>query len=169
MTSSELENSMITTSAVNIGTRLTRREEQRSFTKTMTKGNSSKWGNTSLTSSEFDTVSFPRNPRASPSETERNNKNNSLAQATTSSTLTPPPMLINSDNQSAIALAKDNRFHACTKHVDIRHHSICYTIENGKIQLQYCLTEEMTADIFTKALPSLKVKHFASQLRLSKV
>ena len=34
------------------------------------------------------------------------------------------PILINSDNQSAIALAKDDRFHARTKHIDIRYHFI---------------------------------------------
>ena len=34
------------------------------------------------------------------------------------------PILINSDNQSAIALAKDDQFHACTKHINIRYHFI---------------------------------------------
>ena len=78
----------------------------------------------------------------------------------------PPSIVLNSDNQSAIALAKDDRFHARTKHIDIRFHFICYAIEKEKITLQYCPTEDMTADILTKALPSLKVKHFASALGL---
>jgi len=78
-------------------------------------------------------------------------------------------MLINSDNQSAIALAKDDRFHAQTKHIDIRYHFIRYAIDTSQITLQYCPTENMTADIFTKPLPSLKVKHFASQLGLARV
>ena len=38
------------------------------------------------------------------------------------------PILINSDNQSAIALAKDSCYHAHTKHIDIRYHFICYII-----------------------------------------
>ena len=36
----------------------------------------------------------------------------------------PDPVLLYSDNQSAIALAKDDRYHAHTKHIDIRFHFI---------------------------------------------
>lgn len=79
------------------------------------------------------------------------------------------PLPLRSDNQSAIALAKDDRFHARTKHIDIRFHFIRYAIAEGKISLSYCPTEDMTADILTKALPSLKCKHFASSMGLSKV
>ena len=79
------------------------------------------------------------------------------------------PITVNSDNQSAIALAKDDRFHARTKHIDIRYHFIRYVIEEGKIRLTYCPTEDMTADIFTKALPSAKAKHFAASMGLAKV
>jgi len=76
---------------------------------------------------------------------------------------------IKSDNQSAIALAKDDRFHARTKHINIRYHFIHYVIEEGKIRLTYCPTENMMADIFTKALPSMKAKHFAASMGLAKV
>ena len=79
------------------------------------------------------------------------------------------PVSIMSDNQSAIALAKDDCFHARTKHIDIQYHFIRYVIEEGKIRLTYCPTENMTADIFTKALPSMKSKHFAASMGLAKV
>jgi len=72
-----------------------------------------------------------------------------------------------SDNQSTIELTKDHQYHTQTKHIDICFHFICYIVEGGSIHLVYCLTDDMTANILTKALPSTKAKHFASQLGLS--
>lgn len=72
------------------------------------------------------------------------------------------PTTMYSDNQAAIALSKDHQYHARTKHIDTRYHFIRYIIEEGKIKLVYCPTEEMVADTLTKALPSAKAKHFAS-------
>ena len=71
-----------------------------------------------------------------------------------------------SDNQSAIALSKDHQYHARTKHIDIRYHFIRWVIENGSIRLIYCPTDDMLADTLTKSLPSVKAKHFASELGL---
>ena len=73
------------------------------------------------------------------------------------------------DNQGSIFLASNPIQERRTKHIDIRYHFIRYTIEEGKIRLTYCPTEDMTADIFTKALTSLKAKHFASSMGLAKV
>jgi Reverse transcriptase (RNA-dependent DNA polymerase) len=74
-----------------------------------------------------------------------------------------------SDNQSAIALSKDHQYHARTKHIDVRFHFIRWIIENGSIRLIYCPTDDMVADTLTKALPSPKVKHFATELGLVSV
>jgi hypothetical protein len=76
------------------------------------------------------------------------------------------PTTLYSDNQSAIALTKDHQYHACTKHIDIRFHFIRWIIEQGKMKLVYCPTNDMLADTFTKALPSIKAKHFAKALGL---
>jgi len=78
------------------------------------------------------------------------------------------PTTLHSDNQSAIALTKDHQYHARTKHIDIRFHFIRWVIEEGKVKLVYCPTNDMLADSFTKALPSAKVKHFAAALGLSR-
>ena len=79
------------------------------------------------------------------------------------------PTTMFSDNQSAIALAKDHQYHAWTKHIDVRYHFIRWIVEKGAVRLVYCLTEDMVADTLTKALPSAKVKHFAVELGLSTV
>ena len=74
-----------------------------------------------------------------------------------------------SDNQSAIALTKEHQYHARTKHIDIRFHFLRWVIEEGRLRLIYCPTDDMVADVFTKALPSTKVKHFATELGLAPV
>jgi hypothetical protein len=76
------------------------------------------------------------------------------------------PTTIFSDNQSAIALTKDHQYHARTKHIDVRYHFIRWVIQEGKVTLKYCPTNDMLADPFTKALPSAKVKQFANALGL---
>jgi hypothetical protein len=76
-------------------------------------------------------------------------------------------IILYSDNQASIALAhSEGKFHTCTKHIDIWYHYIRYVIDNGDIQLIYCSTEDQTADILMKALPSGKAKHFAHALGL---
>ena len=79
------------------------------------------------------------------------------------------PTILFSDSKSSIALAQDGHYHARTKHIDIRYHFIRYIIEAGTIKLIYCPTDDMTAGVLTKALPSVKVKHFATALGLCTV
>ena len=62
------------------------------------------------------------------------------------------PVLIRSDNQGCIALTKNPAYHSRTKHIDIRHHFIRDSVEVGDIELQYCATNDMVADVLTKAL-----------------
>jgi hypothetical protein len=70
------------------------------------------------------------------------------------------------DNQSAIALTKDHQYHPRTKHIDVCYHFICWVVEKGSRQLVYCPIADMVADVLTKALPSVKVKHFMACLGL---
>ena len=61
---------------------------------------------------------------------------------------------ISCDNQGAIALSRNPGFHARSKHIDIRYHFIRDHVdkETGTINLLYCSTENMTADVLTKGL-----------------
>jgi len=79
------------------------------------------------------------------------------------------PTPLHSDSQSAIALTKDGSYHARTKHIDIRYHFIRFVVDNGSLRLLYCPTEDMVADTLTKALPSVKAKHFAASLGLCSI
>jgi hypothetical protein len=67
------------------------------------------------------------------------------------------PVLMYNDNQGCIQLAKNPAQHQRTKHIDLRHHYIREKLESGEITLQYCSTEDMVADLLTKALS--KDKH----------
>ena len=77
-----------------------------------------------------------------------------------------PGLTMNCDNQSAIALAKDNKFHSRTKHIDIRYHFIREAVEDGNIVVNYIPTAENVADIFTKSLAKPKFESFVEGLGL---
>ena len=62
------------------------------------------------------------------------------------------PVVIKEDNQGTIALAKNPISHNRTKHIDIKFHYVREALEDGIINLIYCPTEQMTADILTKPL-----------------
>ena len=66
------------------------------------------------------------------------------------------PLILNCDNQGAIALTKDNQFHVCTKHIDVCYHFIRKAVEDGKVTVQYILTGDNVSDIFTKPLTKAK-------------
>lgn len=59
------------------------------------------------------------------------------------------------DNQSAIAIASDDVFHARTKHIDLRHHFIREHVACGEIVLRWVPSEENEADMLTKPLGRL--------------
>ena len=62
------------------------------------------------------------------------------------------PTILFCDNQGAISLAKNPTHHAKTKHVDVQLHFIRDHVEKGTINIEYCPTEDMLADLMTKGL-----------------
>ena len=73
------------------------------------------------------------------------------------------------DSQSAITLTKDGSYHARMKHIDICYHFIRFVVDNHSLRLVYCPTDSIIANTLTKALPSVKVKHFTASLRLCSI
>lgn len=53
-----------------------------------------------------------------------------------------------------------------SKHIDTRYHYTRNCCTSGDIELQYCASEFMLADILTKPLGSTKVKRFAAKMGL---
>ena len=76
------------------------------------------------------------------------------------------PLILNCDNQGAIALTKDNKFCAHTKPIDVRYHFICEAVEDGKVTVQYIPTGDNVSDIFTKLLTKAKFWELAELLGL---
>lgn len=75
-----------------------------------------------------------------------------------------PCINIKGDNQGAIALCKDSVFWQRSKHIDIKYHFIRSILNEGKIDLQYCPTEEMIADILTKPVTKARLQKFRKSL-----
>ena len=65
---------------------------------------------------------------------------------------TNEPILIYEDNQSALCISKSNKGHGKTKHIQVKYHYIRDMINCNKVTVEYCPTEDMLADIFTKGL-----------------
>lgn len=79
---------------------------------------------------------------------------------------TPYATIIYCDNQGAIALAKDPKYHPRTKHIGIQHHWIRERIQDEEIDLEYISTGKQVADGLTKPLPKDAFMVFRSALGL---
>ena len=79
------------------------------------------------------------------------------------------PTTIHEDNQGAIALSKNPKDHPRTKHIAVKYHFIREQLQNDTIDLKYCPTGEMLADIFTKGLPRITFEKFRNQMGISEI
>uniref|UniRef100_A0A2N9FQZ7 Integrase catalytic domain-containing protein n=1 Tax=Fagus sylvatica TaxID=28930 RepID=A0A2N9FQZ7_FAGSY len=71
------------------------------------------------------------------------------------------------DSQSAIYLAKNQVYHARTKHIDVRFHKIRELIVTGDIVLEKVHTSENAADMLTKPVTATKFKHCLDLVNVS--
>ena len=74
----------------------------------------------------------------------------------------PTPLL--SDNNGALAIARNPCDHQRSKHIDIRYHYIRERADSNDVALVFVGTEKQLADVMTKALGS--VQHTANTLGL---
>ena len=63
------------------------------------------------------------------------------------------PTVMMEDNQGTIAIAKNPTVQARTMHIDIRYRYVREAVQDEIIELHYCPTSTMIADLLTKLLP----------------
>ncbi|MCO5572798.1 hypothetical protein L7F22_026557 [Adiantum nelumboides] len=73
---------------------------------------------------------------------------------------------IYTDNQSALAVARNPVFHARTKHIEVHYHYVRERLSAGEISMAYVPTQDNLADLFTKALSREKLEAFRKGLGL---
>jgi hypothetical protein len=76
------------------------------------------------------------------------------------------PIQLFADNQSAIAIAKNDALHDRIKHIDVRYHFIRHHVRDHHIELTWINTHSNCADIFTKPLDKAKTSTFSQRLGL---
>jgi hypothetical protein len=74
------------------------------------------------------------------------------------------PTVIYEDNNSAIDLTKNAKYHNRTKHIDISHHFARERVESNEISVVHCPSTEMTADVMTKGLPRVQFEKLRGML-----
>ena len=77
------------------------------------------------------------------------------------------PTILLEDNQSAICMTKNPKYHSRSKHIDIKYHFVREEVIKGTIELQYCPTHDMIADVLTKGLSNDKFIRFRNMMGMA--
>jgi hypothetical protein len=77
------------------------------------------------------------------------------------------PSMLRMDNQSAIAVSKNPEHHSRMKHLSLHLFWLRDAVQDGLIAPTFVPTQEMAADIFTKAFDRLRAQRGAEMLGLS--
>ena len=70
------------------------------------------------------------------------------------------------DNQGALALQRNPTSHQRAKHIDVAHHFVRERVARGELDLLYCQTNKMLADLFTKSLAKPSHNEFSAGIGL---
>ena len=68
------------------------------------------------------------------------------------------------DNNGAIDLSKNPKYHNRTKHIDIAYHFTRERVVSKELSVTYCHTNDMLADTMTKGLPRTQFEKFRDML-----
>ena len=76
------------------------------------------------------------------------------------------PSTLHIDNRSALCVAKNPEHHGRMKHLNLRFYWLRDEVEKGRIHLVHLRTDDMPADIMTKALGRVKVEKMVQMIGL---
>lgn len=76
------------------------------------------------------------------------------------------PTIIEEGNRSCIDFVSLERQSRRSKHIDTKYYHAKNLYARGVIQLRYCSTNNMVADVFTKPLGPTKMQQFGEKLGL---
>ena len=79
------------------------------------------------------------------------------------------PTTVFEDNQGAIELLKNAKFHNRTKHIDVAYHFVREGTHSKDIMVTYCPSGEMRTDIMTKGLSCVSFGKLPTSLNIHKV
>ena len=65
------------------------------------------------------------------------------------------------DSQACLKIATNASKLGMVRHLEIRYHLVRCIVLSGDIALEYCITEDMLADLFTKIVTSAQDKRLA--------
>ena len=69
---------------------------------------------------------------------------------------TNSPTIIFEDNNGAIDLSRNAKYHSRTKHIDISHHFVRERVKSKEIDVVHCPSKDMVADVLTKGIPRVQ-------------
>jgi hypothetical protein len=76
------------------------------------------------------------------------------------------PITVYEDNQPCIAIAKNPVLNQRAKHIDVKYHFVRECVKDDVFKLEYCPTQRMVADIFTKAVNPETFRRHRDNLRV---
>jgi hypothetical protein len=77
------------------------------------------------------------------------------------------PTIFHEDNQSCIKMLENEKSSQRTKHIDTKYHFVKDMYKQQQIDIKYCPTENMMADVLTKPLGAVKIAKFARDIGLT--
>ena len=73
----------------------------------------------------------------------------------------PKPYRMYTDSQACLKIATNASKMGMVRHLEIRYHLVRCVVLSGDIILEYCITEDMLADLFTKIVTTAQDKRLA--------